>query len=111
MLEFGRFIAVPFCGQLLAEGGADVIKVEALDGDQSRHNGPITPTEGRQFINKNRGKRSLCVSLAEPAIQASVRQLAGRSDIVLANFRPGLATRLGLNYDSVAAANPHVIYA
>src|SRR5688500_10016259 len=91
VLELGRFIAVPMCGQMLGEGGADVIKVEDLDGDQSRHNGPILPYEGRSFFNKNRGKRSLSVLLTDPEVQTAVRALAQHSDIVLANFRPGIA--------------------
>lgn len=111
VLELGRFIAVPMCGQMLGEGGADVIKVEDLDGDQSRHNGPILPYEGRLFFNKNRGKRSLSCQLSDPDVLAAVRTLAERADIVLANFRPGLAERYGLDYASIARANPRVIYA
>ncbi|MGE3076092.1 MAG: CaiB/BaiF CoA transferase family protein [Dehalococcoidia bacterium] len=111
VLELGRFIAVPFCGQLLAEGGADVIKVEDLDGDQTRHNGPITPTEGRQYFNKNRGKRSIAVKLGDPTVRSALQSLAQRADIVLANFRPGLAVQLGLDYESIRARNPKVIYA
>lgn len=111
MLELGRFIAVPLCGQLLAEGGADVIKVEDLDGDQTRHNGPILPFEGRQFFNKNRGKRSLSVRITDPDVLRAVRKLAAQADVVLANFRPGVSERLGLDYVSVSRENPRVIYA
>ncbi len=111
VIELGRFIAVPFCGQLLADGGADVIKVEALEGDQPRLNGPITPTEGRQFLNKNRGKRSLSVEITDPEVVAALQRLSARADVVLANMRPGLAARLGLDYESVRARNPRVIYA
>lgn len=111
VLELGRFIAVPVCAQLLAEGGADVIKVEDLDGDQTRHNGPILPFEGRQFYNKNRGKRSLSVKLTEPEILRAVRKLAADSDIVLANLRPGLSEKLGLDYASISRDNPCVVYA
>ncbi|MBK9342997.1 MAG: CoA transferase [Dehalococcoidia bacterium] len=68
VIEFGRFIAAPYCGQLLADGGADVIKVESLDGDETRRNGAIVPGEGRQFLNKNRGKRSLAVDLSDPEV-------------------------------------------
>lgn len=110
VLELGRFIAVPICGQLLAEGGAEVIKVEDLDGDQTRHNGPLMPFEGRQFFNKNRGKRSLSVRLTDPDVLAAVRHLAAGADIVLANFRPGLSQSLGLDYESVRKVNPRVIY-
>jgi crotonobetainyl-CoA:carnitine CoA-transferase CaiB-like acyl-CoA transferase len=111
VLELGRFIAVPVCAQLLAEGGADVIKVEDIDGDQTRHNQPILPFEGRQFFNKNRGKRSLSVKLNDPDVIRGVRELAARSDVVLANFRPGLSEKLGLDYTTVSRANPRIIYA
>ncbi|MBK8561150.1 CoA transferase [Candidatus Amarobacter glycogenicus] len=110
VLELGRFIAVPVCGQLLAEGGADVIKVEDLDGDQTRHNGPIMPFEGRQYFNKNRGKRSISVRITEPEVLAAIQKLAAAADIVLANFRPGMSESLGLDYESVRAMNPRVIY-
>ena len=111
VLELGRFIAVPVCAQLLAEGGADVIKVEDVDGDQTRHNGPILPFEGRQFFNKNRGKRSLSVKLTDPDVLHAVRNLAAQSDIVLANFRPGISEKLSLDYQSVFSVNPLVVYA
>ncbi len=110
VLELGRFIAVPVCGQMLAEGGADVIKVEDLDGDQTRHNGPIMPFEGRQFFNKNRGKRSISVQLTDPDVLPAIQRLASQADIVLANFRPGMSETLGLDYESVRATNPRVIY-
>lgn len=111
VVEFGRFIAAPYCGQLLADGGADVIKVEPLEGDETRRNGPIIPGEGRQFLNKNRGKRSLAVDLADSEVRAAVAALVSRADIVVANFRPGQAERHGLDYESVAKTNPRVIYA
>lgn len=111
VVEFGRFIAVPFCAQLLADGGADVVKVEPITGDESRRNGQIIDGEGRQFLNKNRGKRSLSVNLSDHAAREAVKTLAQRADIVLANFRPGLAEGFGLDYESVAAGNPRVIYA
>lgn len=111
VLEFGRFIAAPYCGQLLADGGADVIKVEPLEGDETRRNGPIVPGEGRQFLNKNRGKRSLAVDLADAEVRAAVVELAVHSDIVVANFRPGQAARHGLDYESLSMRNPRLIYA
>jgi crotonobetainyl-CoA:carnitine CoA-transferase CaiB-like acyl-CoA transferase len=111
VVEFGRFIAVPFCAQLFADGGADVVKVEPITGDESRRNGQIIEGEGRQFLNKNRGKRSLSVNLSDQAAREAVKTLVHRADIVLANFRPGLAEGFGLDYDSVSAMNPQVIYA
>jgi crotonobetainyl-CoA:carnitine CoA-transferase CaiB-like acyl-CoA transferase len=63
VVEFGRFIAAPYAAQLLADGGAEVLKVEPLLGDNTRQMAPIVPGEGRQFLTKNRGKRSLAVNL------------------------------------------------
>lgn len=111
VVEFGRFIAAPYCGQLLADGGADVIKVEPLEGDETRHHGEIIPGEGRQFLNKNRGKRSFAADLGNPTVLAAVRRLAKGADIVVANFRPGQAERLGLAYEQLAAVNPRLIFA
>ena len=111
VVEFGRFIAAPYCGQLLADGGADVVKVESLEGDETRRNGQIVPGEGRQFLNKNRGKRSLAVDLRDPEVLAAVVELTARADIAVANFRPGQAARHGLDYESLSARNPRLIYA
>ena len=111
VVEFGRFIAAPYCGQLLADGGADVIKVESIDGDETRRNGPIVPTEGRQYINKNRGKRSLAVDLRDPESRFAVQRLAAAADIVVANFRPGQSEMLGLHFEALSANNPRLIYA
>ena len=111
VVEFGRFIAAPYCGQLLADGGAEVIKVETVTGDETRRNGPILATEGRQFLNKNRGKLSLAVDLANSEVLAAVQRLTAGADVVVANFRPGQAEKLQLDYPSVQARNPRVIYA
>jgi CoA:oxalate CoA-transferase len=111
VVEFGRFIAAPYAAQLLADGGADVIKVEPLTGDETRRNGQIIPGEGRQYLNKNRGKRSLAVDLGRPEALEAVRRLVDRADVVIANFRPRLAEQMGLDYASVAARNPRVVYA
>ena len=111
VIEFGRFIAAPYCSQLLADGGADVIKVEPLIGDDTRHHGQIVPGEGRQFLNKNRGKRSLAVDLNHAAARAAVRTLCERADIIVANFRPGQAEKLGLAYEQLIEPNPRLIYA
>ncbi len=111
VVEFGRFIAAPYCGQLLADGGADVIKVEDVIGDETRRNGPILPNEGRQFLNKNRGKRSVAVDLRNDEVLAAVRRLAAGADVVVANFRPGQAEKLGLDYAALRLRNPRLIYA
>ncbi|NKB96914.1 MAG: hypothetical protein GKR90_00220 [Pseudomonadales bacterium] len=112
VVEFGRFIAAPYCGQLFADGGADVIKVEPLVGDDARRNGTrLSATEARQYLNKNRGKRSIAIDLADDGVRSLVQQLTARADVVLTNFRPGQAERLGLDYQQLAVSNPKIIYA
>jgi crotonobetainyl-CoA:carnitine CoA-transferase CaiB-like acyl-CoA transferase len=109
VVEFGQFIAVPYASQLLADGGAEVIKVEPLEGDPSRHLGPIAPGETRHFVLRNRGKRSLPLDLRRPESGAILDALLSRADVVLTNLRPGLARELGLDYASLAAAHPRLI--
>lgn len=112
VIEFGRFIAAPYCGQLLADGGADVIKVEPLLGDDARRNGTrLSKTEARQYLNKNRGKRSVAVNLSDQRVRGAIRALVDQADVVIANFRPGQGEKLGLDYASVSASNPRLVYA
>ena len=105
VVEFGRFIAAPYCAQLLADGGADVIKVEAVIGDETRRIGEVIPGEGRQFLNKNRGKRSIAVDLKVPEVRTAVQTLAVGADVIVANFRPGQSERLGLDYETLSGRN------
>jgi crotonobetainyl-CoA:carnitine CoA-transferase CaiB-like acyl-CoA transferase len=109
VVEFGQFIAVPFCAQLLSEGGAHVIKVESLAGDPTRQLLPLAPGETRHFISRNRGKHSLPLDLRHPAAARIVLALVARADVVLTNFRPGLAAELGLDYASLAPRYPRLI--
>jgi crotonobetainyl-CoA:carnitine CoA-transferase CaiB-like acyl-CoA transferase len=109
VVEFGQFIAVPFCAQLLAEGGAHVIKVESPEGDPVRNLAPLAPGETRHFISRNRGKHSLPLDLRHPGAGPVIERLVARADVVLTNFRPGLAEELGLDYASLAPRHPRVI--
>ena len=109
VVEFGQFIAVPYCGQLLADGGAHVIKVETLTGDPVRALAPLAPGESRHFISRNRGKHSLPLDLKHPDGQRIVAALVARADVVLTNFRPGLAAELGLDYQTLSARHPRII--
>ncbi len=111
VVEFGRFIAAPYCAQLLADGGADVVKVEPVEGDATRRNGPIAAQESRQYLNKNRGKRSLALDLSNHTALKAVQRIACGADVVIANFRPGQAKRFRLDYETVAAVNPRCVYA
>ncbi|MGD9889816.1 MAG: CaiB/BaiF CoA transferase family protein [Dehalococcoidia bacterium] len=111
IVEVGRFIAVPYCGQLFADGGADVIKVEPLQGDESRVNSPVAPGEGRQFLNKNRGKRSIALDLHDQDACRVLRRLIAGADIALLNLRPGQAGEFGAGWEAMHTANPRLIYA
>ena len=109
VVEFGQFIAIPFCGQLLAEGGAHVIKVESLEGDPVRQLAPLAPGETRHFISRNRGKHSLPLDLKHRDARRIIDRLLARADVVLFNFRPGLAEELGLDYATLSARYPRLI--
>ena len=111
VIEFGQFVAVPFCGQLLAEGGAEVIKIEALEGDPTRRIGQLAEQETRIFISRNRGKRSLPLHLRHPRAPEIIDALLRDADVALMNFRPGLAEQLGLDADSLRARFPRLIVA
>ncbi len=113
VLDLSRILSGPFCTMILADLGADVIKVENVaGGDDTRAWGP--PFQGEDaayFHSVNRNKRGIAVDLKDPECVALVRQLAREADVVVENFRPGTAARLGLGYEQVSADNPMVVYA
>jgi crotonobetainyl-CoA:carnitine CoA-transferase CaiB-like acyl-CoA transferase len=109
VVEFGQFIAVPFCAQLLSEGGARVVKVESLAGDPVRQLNPLAPGETRHFVSRNRGKHSLPLDLKHPSARRIIEALLARADVVLTNFRPGLAAELGLDHASLAPRYPRLV--
>ncbi len=109
--EFGNLIAAPFCAMLLADLGADVVKVEPPSGDLGRAFGPYINGESAFFLSANRGKRSVVVDFRTEAGRARAFELAASADVVVNNLRHGAMDRLGLDEDSVRAANPAVIYA
>ncbi len=112
VIEFGRFIAAPYCCQLLADAGADVIKVEPLIGDDARRNGEkYTSSEGRQYLNKNRNKRSIACDISDATVVSALKKLVSDADVVVANFRPGQAEKLGFDYATLKKTNPTLIYA
>lgn len=110
VLELGQYVAAPYAAELLAHGGADVIKVEPVEGDVTRFNTPLAPNEGRQYIIKARGKRGIPVDLRTEAGRAIVRQIALKSDVVISNMRPGGAARLGLDHETLLSAKPSLVY-
>lgn len=109
VVEFGQFISVPYCGQMLADGGAHVVKVEPLEGDPVRALAPLVPGESRHFLGRNRGKHSLPLELKHPSARRVIDALVARADVVLTNLRPGLAADLGLDYATLGPRNPRLI--
>lgn len=114
VLDISRVLAGPWCGQMLADMGADVIKVERPQkGDDTRHWGPpwlAGSTESAYYLCANRGKRSVTVDMAKPEGQALIKQLAAQSDVLLENFKVGGLKKYGLDYVSLKALNPALIY-
>ena len=116
VLEFGQIAAGPFAGSLMADLGADVVKVERPDGgDGMRSWPPISENANGEvfsenFASLNRNKRSITADLKDPADVSHLLQLARRCDVIVENFRPGVLDRLGLGYHDVATINPTLVY-
>ena len=108
--DFTEIIAGPLAGRLLAEMGADVIKIEPPWGEPWRLNQRFTPTESRGFMVYNRGKRSLPLDLTKPESQEILGRLIPQVDVVLANFRPDVAAKLGVDYPTLDSLNPRLVY-
>ena len=112
ILDFTWFLAGPFATMILADLGADVVKVEApKTGDPSRKAGPFIGTASAYFQSVNRGKRSITVDLKSEQGRRTARRLAGQADVLVENFTPGTMERWSLDYKSLGADNPRLIYA
>ncbi|MBO6719766.1 MAG: CoA transferase [Rhizobiaceae bacterium] len=118
VLELARILAGPWAGQTLADLGADVVKVEAEAGDDTRQWGPPyvgadegAPESAAYFHSCNRGKRSITANFADEKDRVRVLELAAKADVIIENFKVGGLKRFGLDYESIHASNPRVIYA
>ena len=110
--DFSRILAGPYASMLLADLGAEVVKVESPAGDDTRSwQPPVRDGVATYYLGVNRNKRSVALDLKDSGDVALAQELAGRADIMMENFRPGGLARFGLDYDTVAAANPAVVYA
>ena len=110
--DFSRVLAGPYATMLLADLGAEVVKVEGPAGDDTRSwLPPVRDGVSTYYLGVNRNKRSVALDLKDPGDQAVAKELARRADVVIENFRAGGLARFGLDYDSVAATNPRVVYA
>jgi crotonobetainyl-CoA:carnitine CoA-transferase CaiB-like acyl-CoA transferase/enoyl-CoA hydratase/carnithine racemase len=114
ILDFTQVMAGPFCTMLLADLGADVIKIESPgSGDQTRHSWghPGAGQDNHAFLALNRNKRSVCIDLKSDEGLAQLYRLVRGADVVIENWRPGVATRLGIDYETLAAINPAIVCA
>jgi crotonobetainyl-CoA:carnitine CoA-transferase CaiB-like acyl-CoA transferase len=112
VLELAHIMAGPACGLMLADMGADVIKVEKAQGgdDTRRFVPPDINGESAAFMMMNRNKRGVAIDIKKPAGLRAIRRLAAGADIVIENFRPGTMARLGLGYEDLARENPALVY-
>jgi crotonobetainyl-CoA:carnitine CoA-transferase CaiB-like acyl-CoA transferase len=116
VLDLTQALAGPYCTMLLADLGADVIKVESSRGEMTRFSGPFTDDDterafGGYFASLNRNKRSLMLDLKTPGGKEAITRLAGKSDVLVENFAAGVLERLGLAYETLAERNPRLVYA
>lgn len=111
VLDLTNVMAGPYCSMVLGDLGAEVIKLESLDGDSTRNFEPKVNDESYCFAVLNRNKKSISLDLKAPAGKDIVMRLAARSDIVIENFRPGVVKKLGIDYESLKQVNPGLIYA
>ena len=110
VLDFTTTIAGPYCARLLADAGADVVKIESPEGELTRHRPPLREGASTSYGQLNAGKRSLVLNLKEPGAVEIIRRLVANADVLVENFRPGVMARFGLGYPSLAALNPRLIY-
>lgn len=111
VLDLTRVLAGPYCGMMLADMGAEVIKIEIpKKGDDSRRNAPIVNGESAYFMNLNRNKKGITLNLKSEKGRDILKKLVEQSDIVLENYRPGVMERLGLGYEDLRKINPAIVY-
>ena len=110
VLDLSRVLAGPSCGQLFADMGADVIKVEDREGDENRRWLPVVDGRGANFMSVNRGKRGMTLNLKSPRGQEILARLVRRSDVLIENFPPETAARLGLSWENLSAINENLVH-
>ena len=110
VLELTQIIAGPYCGVALADLGAEVVKLESPIGDASRKIGQFAPGESKAFHGLNRGKRGIVIDLSQSAGQEVAHRLIAKFDVFLTNVRPGVAERIGMDYEMLRQFRPDLIY-
>lgn len=111
VLDFTIVMSGPMCSRMMADAGADVVKVEPPQGDVVRQREPLRSGTSTYYASMNCGKRSIVLDLQTSEGRRLATELAAQADVVIENFRPGVMNRLGLDYETLSAANPRLIYA
>lgn len=112
VIDFGRFIAGPYCGALLADMGADVIRVDRQQGSEDRYTGPVTEQgEGGAFLSLNRNKRGMTLNASKPEAAEIIRRLVKSADVVIANLPINVMKKMGIDYEALRAIKPDIILA
>ncbi len=111
VIDLTRILSGPFCTLMLADFGADVIKVEPIKGDETRRAGIQGDCENPYFVNMNRNKRGIAIEFRSDEGKQIIRRLAKTADVLVENFRPGVMERMGLGYEQLKKDNPGLIYA
>jgi CoA:oxalate CoA-transferase len=111
VVDLTQLLAGPYATQILADMGAEVIKVEPPSGDKARGNGPLVDGQSTYFASINRGKKSVILDLKTPGGRRVIYDLVRQSQLVVENFQPGVAQRLGIDFETLKTVNPTVIYA
>jgi crotonobetainyl-CoA:carnitine CoA-transferase CaiB-like acyl-CoA transferase len=110
VLEFSQIIAGPFCGMHLADMGADITKFEPIAGEPWRLSLELVPKESRTYASLNRGKRGVAMDMTKPEAQQVIHALVKDADVVIINYRPGVAEQLGIDYPTLSKLNSRLIY-
>ena len=110
VIDFTTTIAGPHCGRMLADLGAEVIKIEAPEGDMMRTRPPLRNGASTSFGQLNAGKKSVALDLKSPRGAEAARRLVATADVVVENFRPGVMGRFGLDYAALKEIKPDIVY-
>ena len=110
ILEFTQIIAAPFGGMLLSDMGANVIKIEPVEGEPWRLHSQFLPKESRTYMGLNRGKKSLPLNLKDSKSVEIIEKIVESIDVVIINARPDVPKTLGIDYETLSTINPNIIY-
>ena len=110
VIDLSRVLAGPYCGQLLGDLGADVLKIEGLEGDENRAYQPLVEGQSTSYLSVNRAKRGMTLDLKNPRGQETLHRLVEGVDVLIHNYRAGSVVGLGVAYETLIQCNPDLVY-